>query len=352
MRRAAWGLAALVVFCVSAPLVYAHICHSIFRTPGLLAVRPERDVATLSKSDRFQVYVQNNYAAPLTKVRLSAKTEDPDVTVKIAPEAIGRLRPGERGQFAVEVEVKDTRPRNFALQFGINAMELKLRPVQEPTDEELRTAWKQAYLCGQVYAAEALARRGQADAIEFLKRVIRQDTTIQPRRSLPAENVGRTIRLVARMGHKDFAPYLRERYQADGRPWTRGNILLGLGTLGIEEDRKMLTQAASDADGFVRACALTALTMRGDREAPGKLKAGMDDPDLRTRLASAWGRGIVNDPDANKLLEAVVDRKGPKSYVLPPLPGDEEWYGVGGNTDYAARVLAGDAVLDLAGRNP
>jgi len=351
MRRAVWGLGALVVFCASAPIVYAHICHSIFRTPGLLAVRPEKDVATLSKSDQFKVYVQNNYVAPLTKVRLTAKAEDPDVTVKIMPETIDRLRPGERGQFAVEVEVKDTRPRNFALQFGINAMQLKLRPVQEPTEEELRTAWKQAYLCGQVYAAEALARRGYADAVEFLKRVIRNDPTLQPRRSVPEHNAGRAARLVGRMGHKELAPYLRERYQADESLWIRGNILLGLGALGLDEDRKTFGQAAGNPDGFVRACALVALAMRGDREAPEKLKAGMDDADVRVRLLAAWGRGIAKDPAALRLLESVVDVKDPKTYRLPDLPGDSKTPG-GGEGSYLTRGLAGDALLDIAGRNP
>jgi len=352
MRRAFGGIAVLVALGVSAQGVYAHICHSVFRTPGLLAVRPEKDVATLSKSDQFKVYVQNNYVAPLTKVRLTAKADDPGVTLKITPETIERLRPGERGHFTVDVEVKDTRPRNFALQFSINALQLRLRPVQEPTEEELRAAWKQAYLCGQVLAAEVLARRGRADAVEFLKRVIRNDPTIQPRRSNPVENVGRTARLVGRMGHKDLAPYLRERYQLDKSFWARGNLLLALGALGLDEDRKTYAQAAGDADGFVRACALVALTMGGDKEAPEKLKAGLDDPDGRTRLVCAWGRGIAKDPAALKLLEAVVDQKGPKSYVLPPLPGDEGWYGVGGNKDYSMRALAGDALLDLAGRNP
>jgi len=351
MRRAVWGLAALVVFCVSAPIVYAHICHSIFRTPGLLAVRPEKDVATLSKSDQFKVYVQNNYVAPLTKVRLSAKTEDQDVTVKITPEAIDRLRPGERGQFVVEVEVKDTRPRNFALQFSINALQLRLRPVQEPTEEELRTAWKQAYLCGQVYAAEALARRGQADAIEFLKRVIRNDPTIQPRRSVPEHNAGRAARLVGRMGHKDLAPYLRERYQADPSTWIRGNILVGLGALGLAEDHATFVKAAGDPDGFVRTCALLALTMRGDLGTMEKLKAGLDDPDVRIRLLCAWGRGIGKDQVAVKLLESVVDVKDPKTYRLPDLPGDAQTPG-GGEGSYITRCLAGDALLDLAGRNP
>jgi hypothetical protein len=309
-------------------------------------------VATLSKTDQFKVYAQNNYVAPLTKVRLTAKAEDPGVTVKVTPETIDRLRPGERGHFTVDVEVKDSKPRNFALRFSINALQLRLRPVQEPTEEELKAAWKQAYLCGQVYAAEAMARRGHADAVEFLKRVIRQDSTIQPRRSNPVENAGRTSRMVGRMGHKDLAPYLRERYQADARPWIRGNILLGLGALGLEEDRKTFAQAAGDPDGFVRACALVALTMRGDREAPDKLKAGMEDADVRTRLVCAWGRGITKDPAAIKLLESVVDSKDSKTYTLPPMAGDEEWYGVGGGKDHTARALAGDALLDIAGRNP
>jgi hypothetical protein len=355
MRRAVPGIAVLVAMCVSAQVLYAHICHSIFMTPGLLAVRPEKDVATLRKSDQFKVYVQNNYVAPLTRVRLTARAEDPNVTVKLTPEAIDRLRPGERGHFTVDVEVKDTRPRDFALKFSITAQQLKLRVVQEPTEQELRAAWKQAYLCGQVYAAEALARRGDADAVDFLKRVIRQDTTIAPRRSYPAENVGRTARLVGRMGHKALAPYLRERYRADESSWARGNLLLGLAALGLDEDREAFAQAAGEKDGFVRACGLLALTMRGDKEAPEKLKTGMSDADVRTRLVCAWGRAIARDPEAVKLLESVADAKDMKSYSPPPLPGDEGWHkssGGGGWGGYSTRTLAGDAMLDLAARNP
>ena len=114
MRRALRVFVAIATLWVFTGALYAHICHSIFMTPGLLAVRPEKDVATLRKSDQFKVDVQNNYLAPLTKVRLTAKAEDPNVTVILTPETIDRLRPGERGHFTVDVEVKDTRERNFA----------------------------------------------------------------------------------------------------------------------------------------------------------------------------------------------------------------------------------------------
>jgi len=251
------------------------------------------------------------------------------------------------------VEVKDSKPRNFALRFSINALQLNLRPVQEPTEQELRAAWNQAYLCGQVYAAETLARRGHADAVEFLRRVIRNDPTIQPRRSYPEHNAGRAARYVGRMGHKDLAPYLRERYKVDESPWVRANILLGLAALGLDEDRKTFEQAAGDKEGFVRACALLALTMRGDKEAPEKLKAGLEDADVRTRLVCAWGRAIAKDPAAVKLLESVVDFRDRKTYTPPPLPGDLVWGGArNGDGSYSTRGLAGDALLDLAGRNP
>jgi HEAT repeat protein len=226
-----------------------------------------------------------------------------------------------------------------------------MRPVEEPTDQELRNVWKYLALgAGQTIAAEALSRRGYADALEFVKAVIRKDPTTTIRLK-PEECAGRAARYVGRMKRNELAPYLRERYNVESSSWIRGNILLGLAALGQEEDKKIFSQAADGKDEFIRYSALLALAMTGDKPAAEKLEAGMESSDGRIMLISAWGQGIVKNPKAIKLLEDVVDKKGSKSYVLPPLPGDVKTHTTGGNLDYCMRILAGDALLDLAVRN-
>jgi hypothetical protein len=350
MKRFVAVIAIMIVLCVSAPFLYAHICHSIFMTPGLLAVRPEKDVSTLSKSDEFKVYAQNNYIAPLTNIKLTAAAEDSDVDVKVTPEAITRLLPGERGEFTVNISVKDTKQRNFPLKFNVTAKQLKMRPVDEPTAQELRASMKRSYTCGQIYAAEALIRLGHADGAEFLKQVIRMDPEVKwHKRSVPVHNAGRAARLVGRMGHKEFAPYLRERYKVEKSDWVRGHILLGLASLGLQEDKDLFIKAANDSNGLIRTCGLLSQVIRGDKDASQQLKAGMSDANVMISILSAWGRSIVKDEEGIKILKTVVYAKDRKKYYLPDLPGDSSYAG-GGEGSYIARVLAGEALLDLAAR--
>ncbi|MHC4501770.1 MAG: hypothetical protein ACYTFI_00570 [Planctomycetota bacterium] len=351
-RRALTLPGALLLFGVFPTLVYAHICHSIFRTPGLMAVRPEKDVTTISKSDRFSVYVQNNYQSPVTKVRLIAKATDPDAKVTVAPEAIGRLRPGERAQFTVDVNVgDDTRRRDFAIQFSIDARQFRVHPVTKPTDADLRKALKSASLSGQVMAAEALSRRGDKEMTEFLKRVISVQPTGRPRPTYRLENAGRAARYLGRMGREDFAPFLRERLAAEQkashtgdqggrrhfdekdaparhREWIRGNILIGLGLLGLKEDVPLLSMAAKTEKGFVQVFAVLALAIRGDKRSQARLTSGLGSADPRIRIASAWGRGIAKDPGAIKILEQAADQRA-------------------GNK-HSSRAFAGDALVHLA----
>lgn len=337
------------------PGVYAHICHSIFRTPGLLAVRPEKDIATLRQTGSFKVYAQNNYIAMLTKVVLTVKTEDESIQVSISPDMVAQLRPGERTEFTVTLDTQDRQTRDLNLDFAIDARELKMRPIQTPTDEELRNVLKRTYLCGKVYAAELLASRGQEDGEDFLKRVIRRDPTLRNRRSVPHHNAGRAACLVGRMGHKKMAPYLRERYGLEESSWIRGNILIGLAQLGFEEDHSMFTEAIEHPDEFVKTCALLALAMRNDSNAQEELKPLLDAPDLTIRIAAAWGRGIIQDEQAMAMLNSIVGRetgvdKGIKNMV-PDLPGDGQTIG-GGWGNYLPRAMAGEALLHLAGRTP
>ena len=46
-----------------------------------------------------------------------------------------------------------------------------------------------------------------------------------------------------------------------------------------------------------------------------------------------------------------MDVKDRKAYALPDLPGDSKTPG-GGEGSYLTRALAGEALLDLAARNP
>ena len=345
-------LVAVSVACAS--VVYAHICHSIFRTPGLLAVRPERDSVTLRQTDTFKVYAQNNYIAPLTKVVLTAKTEDEGIQVSISPEMVARLNPGERTEFTVTLDTKDQQARDLNVDFAIDARELKMRPIQDPTDEELRDVIKRTYLCGKVYAAELLASRGHEDGEDFLKRVIRRDPTLRIKRSVPHHNAGRAACLVGRMGHKQMAPYLRERYKLEESTWIRGNILIGLAQLGFEEDQPLFVEAVNDPDKFVKTCALLALAIRNDSKAQEELKPILEAPELPVRIAAAWGRGIVKDEDAIAMLHTIVEQKpesgGRVQNMMPDLPGDKQTTG-GGWGNYLPRAMAGEALLYLAGRN-
>jgi len=102
----------------------------------------------LRETDTFKVYAQNNYIAPLTKVVLIAKTEDEGIQVSISPEMVARLNPGERTEFTVTLDTKDKQARDLNVDFAIDARELKMRPIQDPTDEELRDVLKTTYLCG------------------------------------------------------------------------------------------------------------------------------------------------------------------------------------------------------------
>jgi len=344
----------LVAMCICAPIVCAHICHSIFRTPGLLAVRPEKDVATVRQTGTLKVYAQNNYIAPLTKVVLTARAKDMGIQVSISPATVERLLPGERTEFTVMIDLKDKQTRDLNLDFAIDARELKMRPVQNPTDKELRDVMKRTFLCGKVYAAELLASRGHKDGEDFLKRVIRRDPTLRRRRSVPHHNAGRAACLVGRMGHKKMAPYLRERYGLEKSPWIRGNIIIGLAQLGFEEDQQIFATAVSDPDKFVSTCALLAMAIRDDAEAQEKLKPLLAAPELPVRIAAAWGRGIVKDEEAIAMLRSIVNvRTGVRKRMpnmVPDLPGDRQTPG-GGFGNYLPRAMAGEALLYLAGRN-
>ncbi|MBC8873720.1 MAG: hypothetical protein H8E44_30140 [Planctomycetes bacterium] len=352
MRFTSWMILVFVAICVCASVVYAHICHSIFRTPGLLAVRPEKDVATLRETDTFKVYAQNNYIAPLSKVTLTANTKDEGIQVSISPEMVERLRPGERTEFTVTIDTKDKQARDLDLDFAIDARELRMRPVQQPTDKELRDVLKRTYLCGKVYAAEVLASRGREDGEDFLKRAIRRDPTLRKMRvSVPHHNAGRAACLVGRMGHKKMAPYLRERYKLEESTWIRGNIIIGLAQLAFEEDQQIFAEALNDADQFVKTCALLAMAIRNDSKAQEKLKPMLVAPELPVRIAAAWGRGIVKDEEAIAMLHSIVDSKGgfdrSIKNMVPDLPGDDS----GGWGNYLPRAMAGEALLYLAGRN-
>jgi len=322
-----------------------------------LAVRPEKDSVTLRETDTFKVYAQNNYIAPLTNVKLTANTEDSGIQVSISPEIVARLNPGERTEFTVTIDTKDKQARDLDLDFAIDARELRMRPVQEPTDEELRDVLKKTYLCGKVYAAELLASRGQEDGEDFLKRVIRRDSsdpTIRIKRSVPHHNAGRAACLVGRMGHKKMAPYLRERYKVEESTWIRGNILIGLAQLGFEEDQQIFAKAIDDPDEFVKTCALLAMAIRNDSQAQEDLKPLLEAPELPVRIAAAWGRGIAKDEEAIAMLHSIVEKK-PESgkrmkNMMPDLPGDEQTPG-GGWGNYLPRTMAGEALLYLAGRN-
>jgi len=354
MRFTSWRILVFVAICACATVVSAHICHSIFRTPGLLAVRPEKDSVTLRETDTLKVYAQNNYIAPLTNVVLTARAGDEGIQVSISPETVARLTPGERTAFTVTLATKDKQARDLSVGFAIDARELKMRPVQEPTDEELRDVLKRAYLCGKVYAAELLASRGHEDGEDYLKRVIRRDPTLRIKRSVPHHNAGRAACLVGRMGHKQLAPYLRERYKLEDSTWIRGNILIGLAQLGFEEDQQIFAEALNDPDEFVRTCALLALAIRDDPEAPEKLKPMLDAPELPVRIAAAWGRGIVRDEEAIAMLRSLVNvntgTQDRMANMMPDLPGDEQTPG-GGWGNYLPRTMAGEALLYLAGRN-
>jgi len=321
MRRVLTWLTAVLVAWAPASVSRGHVCNNIYiATVDRLIVKPEKDVSTLRKSDRFRVYVQNNYPAALTRVRLTAKATDPDATVSVTPRQIDRMRSGERRHFTVGVKVRDRRARNFSIQFGIAARQLKFRLVKEPTEEELRACYRRGDLSTHIHVADSLARRGHQDAVEFLKRTIR---------GAHSEYRGRAARLVGRMGHKGFAPFLRERLAAERSPWVRGNMLLGLGCLRLDEDRARFVKAAREADRFVRSCALAALAMRGERKAVERLKPGLEDRDILIRIVSAWGCGVTKDPKAIQVLDAAFDYRH-------------------GNVS-RQRTLAGEALLYLAG---
>ena len=352
----------LLLFGVFPTLVYAHICHSVFRMPGLVVVRPEKDVTTIGKSDRFSVYVQNNYQAPVTKVRLIAKATDPDAKVTVAPAAIAGLRPGQRERFTVDVSVGGdgaggARQRDFAIRFSIDTREFRVQPVKKPTDAALRKILRGGGLSGQLMVAEELSRRGDKEMTEFLKRAVSVKRARLMRASYPLDNARRAARYLGRMGREEFAPFLRKRLVAEltevrtgnkggrmhhdetddparHRALMRGNIIIGLGLLGLKEDVALFEKAAAEEKGFVRASALLALAIRRDKKAQAKLKGGLEDADEWVRLASAWGRAVVKDPVAIAMLRRIADERHDNEHRSRAMS--------------AERAFAGDALVHLA----
>jgi len=299
----------------------AHLCNNIYRTPDRVVVKPEKQVTTVERSDQFRVFVQNNYPTYLHNLRLTARVEGREVTVSISPESVAVLRAGERTAFTVRLTVREGVLRGrYPLRFSISADEIGFRPIEEVSNETLRKILPDPPNYGSnILAAETLARRKDPVGAKWLV-----DFMTNPR--VGRDYRSRAIRALGRAGQKENAPALKRMLRGrDG--FLRGNALLALGLLRAEA--ATFRPFLRDRDGFVRACALAGLALAGDKQVLPRLKEGLQSTNVYVRIACGWALAAHRDKEGIAALERAFATDNPMQ-----------------------RVMAGDALVDVASRGP
>lgn len=263
---------------VVATSAFAHFCNNIYRTPDRLIVKPEREVITLDKSDDFRIFVQNNYPKYISDVRLTATTDTPGISVQVTPEVMGKMDPGQKGQFVVKVTVgPEVASGRYTVRIGIGAKQVGFRPVKPASTEELRKAASRGNKSHMVLAAESLARRKDPVGVKVLTDLVRGSDR---------EYAARALRSLGKAGDPGNADLARGMLTTrDG--YLKGNAILALGLLHV--DRQRIQGFTRDGDKFVRTCALAAMAMQKDERVFAALRSALQDGDSYVRVAAGWG---------------------------------------------------------------
>jgi len=270
----------------------AHLCNNIYRTPDRLVVKPEKNIATLDKSDSFRIFVKNNYPTVLDNVRLTAKVDTDAVTVSVTPESIGHMLPGDKTAFTLKLTVRNrAQARSAKLSIGISANQIGFRAAEPATKQSFLDAMKDDNPSCKVLTAEALARMKEPAGMKFLTELLNgQDRNYK----------ARAIRAVGRIGDKNNIPTLTSLL-SDRDGWIKGNALLALGNL--KADKKTLQAFATDRDAFVSTSAMAALSMQGVKSYDAKLAAALTDENAYVRGAAGWGLAARGDKRAIKVMD-------------------------------------------------
>ncbi len=313
-----WVAAAVVLM---AGAGFAHLCNNIYRTPDRVIVKPEKPVATVVGTEEFRVFVQNNYPTYLDNLRLAAKLDSDDVTAEVTPDAIKRLKAGERSAFKVKLTPRSgARAGKHALAFSISADNIDWQPVEEVTPDALRAVvTHDDNLSATIQAAESLVSRRDPLGTKYL-------VGVAGKRGADRDYRARATRAIGKGGDKANIAFLRTLLdEQDG--FVKGNALLSLGLLG--DSASTFSPSYEDRDEFVRAAAMAGRVLAGGKERNllAQLKEDLKSSNAYVRIAAGWGLGARRDKDAIAALDAAF-----------------------ATDDAMQRTCAGDALVNLANR--
>jgi HEAT repeat protein len=271
-------------------------------------------------------------------VVLSAKSDDDKVQVSVLPEQVPSLKPGDKVDFKIKIKVvPGARAEKHKVSIGIAADKIGFESMDESPVEQLR---KLVQTPGtnpstQVLAAEALAKREDPIAFEFLKDMAKNHK-IQDYRS-------RAIRALGRVGNESSLSFLEELLdERDG--YLKGCTMMAIAMLTAQTTPKATLSekdpvmkacsaaARTEKDPFVKACAQASLTFRGNRNYLMSLRRGLKDSDPYVKLAAAWGLAATTTTGKKDGVEAL-----------------DEMLGTSGK-DVKLRIFVGEALISLPER--
>ncbi|MBI5832777.1 MAG: hypothetical protein HZB16_10775 [Armatimonadetes bacterium] len=296
---------------------WGHLCNNIYRTPDRVIVKPEKQVTTVDQSERFRVFVQNNYPTRLTKLRLGAQAGG-GIQVAIEPAEFAQLKAGERVAFTLNLTVPPGTPRGTqTLRMAVAANEIGFRPAEQPTVAQLRQAAGDDNSSPKVLAAESLMRLGDPTGTQVLTQMA----------SAGDRDYGtRALRAIGKSGDKNQIPFLRSALRSrDGS--LRGTALLSLGLLG--DGKSTFVAMAADRDEYVKACAWAGWYLSGEhsKAVEDAVRGGLTSDNVYVRIASGWALASNRDIAGIKALDEAF-----------------------ATDDVMQRVSAGDAMVDIANR--
>ena len=308
----------LIAALVCASVAFAHLCNNVYRTPDRLVVKPEKPVTMVTQSEQVRIFVANNFPVAINNVSLSVRSDDVTVQASVTPESLDVLRPGQRTQFTVRIQVAEGAPaKKHRLLIGLTAKQIGFEIVDDAPVPKLRAIVNEATAnpATRVLAAESLAKKNDPLGFEFLKATAAKHS---------ADYRSRAIRALGRAGSKSL-PFLRGLMQErDG--YLRGNALIALAL--AKATTASLETKVNDRDAFVKTCAKAALAYRGDPKHASDLKEATEDSDGYVRVAAAWGLAATGDKEAIDLLDKTS----------------------GSGDDTRLRIFAGDMLISLPER--
>ena len=315
MRRLIPVLPAAV--CLLSLGAWGHLCNNIYRTPDRIIVKPEKQITTVDQSDRFRVFVQNNYPTKVTNLRLGGQIGD-GIQVTVEPVAFAELKAGERVSFTLTLTVPPGTARGQrTLRLAVAANETGFRPAEQPTVAQLRQAAADDNNSPKVLAAESLLRLRDPQGAQILQ---------QMAASGDRDYATRALRAIGKAGDKGQIPFLQSALRSrDGS--VRGTALLALGLLG--DQKGTFLALAADRDEYVKACAWAGWYLSGEhsKAVEDAVRLGLASDNAYVRIASGWALASGRHMDGVEVLD--------KAFATD---------------DVMQRVTAGDAMVDIASR--